>query len=235
MAISRVGANAAEATTVTIPSGHQNGDLLIMFAFQDGTVTNPTVPAGWTILSDTLDGTLCSVSLAWRVATSGSVTSGTWTGATGLLCVAYRGTATNKAPLGPSGPSNAYFNSAVGTTSPISFGVLAGVGRSSWVVSFFAHRSTNVSQGIPSGLSNVFTLTGTLVKMVACDSAAPLTQDGWPLTTVAITGTASGWITCNLEIEADEGRMQNFMAPKSGSAASGSDNPGVLGFGERIR
>ena len=81
----------AEAASVTIPS-HQVGDLIIVWAWIES-ATNPTIPAGWTTITNTTDGTTCSISMGWKIATSSSETSGTWTNATSTGAAVYRGAA----------------------------------------------------------------------------------------------------------------------------------------------
>ena len=145
--ISRIGSSSAEATTVTIPAGHQQGDIIIIAAFRDGSTTNPTVPAGWSTLTITTDGTTCSLSVGWKIAISNSDTSGTWTNATGLICHVYRGVDLIS-PFGvlTTTPITSLTTNA-GTTSPSTYGSTVGVtkGRMNdqWFVAFQFHRSVN--------------------------------------------------------------------------------------------
>src|ERR1044072_1815463 len=142
--ISRVGAASAEGTTITIPSGHRVGDVIIIWAFRDGSVTNPTVPAGWTSISATIDGTSCSASVGYKIATSNSETSGTWTNATGLVCMVYRGQLidTSASPWGSTASGN-------GTTNTVTYNgrglANSGVIGSSWWIAFASHVNVDTS------------------------------------------------------------------------------------------
>ena len=91
MTVSFVGAASAEATSLTLPT-HQAGDLLIMFAWNGGSLTVPTVPSGWDIVRIVSRSTGANRTgvVAFRSATSAATTSGTWTNAALLGCVVYR-------------------------------------------------------------------------------------------------------------------------------------------------
>ena len=138
--ISRIGSASAEATTITIPAGHHQGDIILIAAFRDGNTTNPSVPAGWTTITVTTDGTTCSTSVGWKIATSNSETSGTWTNATGLMCHVYRGV-DHISPFGvqTATPSPSLTANA-GTTSPSTYGATTGVNKgrmnNQWFVAF---------------------------------------------------------------------------------------------------
>lgn len=213
--ISRVGSGSAEATTITIPAGHQLGDILLIFAFRDGSATNPTVPAGWNVITNTTDGTTCSVSIGWKLATSGAETSGTWTNATGLMCHVYRGAD----PVTPFGTLVAN----AGTTSPSTYGSTIGVGLdrmdNQWFVAFQAHRSvdTTTLSNAPTGYTNVINALGATQDMVSFDTNGPVAA-GFASNTVAPGGTASGWQTCQLPIYPSQVKLNNYRRIRAVSA-----------------
>ena len=91
MTVSFVGAASAEATTLTLPA-HQAGDLLIMFAWNGGSLTVPTVPSGWDIVRSfsRSGGANRAGVVAFRSATAAGTASGTWTSSALLGCVVYR-------------------------------------------------------------------------------------------------------------------------------------------------
>lgn len=191
MAVSYISSATAEATTLTMPS-HQAGDMLIMFAFQDGSTTIPTLPAGWTSIQ-TRAGTSCAARLGYKIAASSSETSGTWTTATVLVCHTYRGTDT--AP----GTSTSFAGvSATLTYSQLIPGITDGT---SWVAAFGAHRSTNGNMGTaPAGMVNRSNMAGS-----SSDAAGHDTDGGTTLSAFsqpAYGGTSSGFITCKVEIPA---------------------------------
>ncbi len=200
--IERIGAAVANATTITIPAGHQVGDLIVIFAFRDGSATNPTIPAGWTSITNTTDGTSCSVSAGWKIAASAAETSGTWTNASGLAVAVYRGM---RIPSSIAGNPIGTFAASAGTTNTVTYAALSTFkAPTSWLVAFAGHRSTNVTlETAPTGLTNIANGAGATCEMSVHDSAGPYrAADSWPATTVSLTGTASGWQTMMIEIRA---------------------------------
>ncbi len=228
--ISRISSASAEATTVTLGT-HAKGDIILIFAFRDGSATNPTVPAGWTTLTITTDGTTCSVSMGWKIATSNADTSGTWTNATGLMCHVYRG-ADKISPFGvqKATPIGTLVANA-GTTSPSTYGSTAAkaIMNNQWFVAFQAHRSidTTTLSNTPTGYTNVINALGATQDMVSFDTNGPV-EAGFASNTVAPGGTASGWQTVQLPIYPEMARLNNYQAPRVISA-------GVMSVGEKIR
>lgn len=215
--ISRIGANSSEATTITIPTGHRIGDLIIIFAFRDGSTTNPTIPAGWTSITNTTDGTTCSVSAGWKIAASTSETSGTWTNASGLICVVYRGQLNTATPIGTFAPG-------AGTTNTVNYAARAlaksNVIGGSWWVAFAAHRSVDTTlESPPSGLSLITNTAGATAEYAAFDSNGIVTGN-WPSTNVSISGTASGWQTMVIEIKMQAHNINNYLSLKAGNGIS---------------
>lgn len=90
MAISFVGAGGASGTSVTVPAGHQAGDLLVVWAYRQAASGAPSIPAGWTsVYSGSAAGSALRV--GYKIATSNSEVSGTWTSATICNIAVYRG------------------------------------------------------------------------------------------------------------------------------------------------
>lgn len=85
MAIQFVSSASSNTNTITMPT-HQAGDMLIMFAYKFN--PGPVTPSGWSDVAVTPE-TYAKVS--YKIATSSSETSGTWTNATTLICMVYRG------------------------------------------------------------------------------------------------------------------------------------------------
>lgn len=91
-----VGVDAADASTVTIPT-HQAGDLIVMFAYSVSN-TIPTAPSAggtvptWTSL-DTGTGDGNASRTASAVASGSTTTSGTWTNGNSLCVVVLRNAA----------------------------------------------------------------------------------------------------------------------------------------------
>ncbi len=113
-----VGSANAASTTITIPT-HQAGDLIWILAGRNN-ATAPSLPAGWTNLYSGGPGGAQSTRVGYKIAASGSETSGTWTNATGLICVVYR-----NAQVGVHA-----VNAATNTTYP----ALSGFTTDAWIV-----------------------------------------------------------------------------------------------------
>jgi hypothetical protein len=140
--ISYVGLASAATSSVTLPS-HQVNDLILILA-QSFTATIPSLPAGYIAIHD---GTAnADATWSWRVgyklATSASETSGTWTNATKVAAGVYRGVY---------GGIGANAESVVNTTTPTWDALtLQNTDNTSWVVGLLAHERAGVSAtGVP--------------------------------------------------------------------------------------
>lgn len=188
MAISYVGGQVG-VNTLTIPT-HQVGDLIIAFAYRDGSTTAPTVPSGWTVIGSASGGNQNSSVACYKIAQSTSETFGTFTNATSVLCHVYRGAKDVGGENSNGGQSTTVNYPAV--TMQVADG-------SSWVVGFAGHRSTNTNlQNPPSGM-----VLRTPVQD-ATDEAAGFDTDGgvtgWSSTNVSVGGTSSGWRSRTIEL-----------------------------------
>jgi len=88
-------ASATGVTSIASMPAHQAGDLLVAFsALNSGGVSGqkPTLPSGWTSFSSNSSSGSLSVGTqgGYKIATSDAETSGTWTGAEGLILCVYR-------------------------------------------------------------------------------------------------------------------------------------------------
>ena len=185
MAISFVGSSTG-INSATLPA-HQAGDIIIAFAFRDGSATYPTVPAGWTAYRYST-GTTCSASTAIIVATNSSTVSGTWTNATSVIFHVYRGV---------SFASNT--SGTAGTTTTVTFPACSIYNAKSWVVGFVGSRSTNVViESAPSGMVNRSSVSDATDEAAGHDTNSQVSS--FALRTVNIGGTASGWVTSVIEL-----------------------------------
>lgn len=185
--ITYIGAASAAATSVTLPT-HQKGDLILIMAFKDDSITLPTVPAaGWMVLGTAAEANATSAILAYKVASNSSEVSGTWVGATEVVVDVYRGHAGIGVWLGNTGNSNQINYPA------LSLSVTDG---SSWVAALAGHRTaTNVEQA-PSGMVNR-TFAGS-------ESAGHDTNGGlssWSSADVSVNAS-SRWYSWVVEIKA---------------------------------
>lgn len=124
-------ATALNATSITLPA-HQAGDILIVASMSS---TAPSAPAGWTTVTFQDPTAQIRGRIGWKVATSSSEKSGTWTNGYYTLAMVYRGF------------TGAALNTTVGSGSNPNFPALAGGG---WVMRMAVWIS-NTSPAVPSG------------------------------------------------------------------------------------
>jgi hypothetical protein len=186
MAIQFIG-SATGVTSATLPA-HQADDLIIAFAFRDGSTTRPTLPSGWTNIRDDA-GTTCSARLAFRIAANNSTVSGTWTNATSVIFLVYRGALST--PIG-----NAAI--ATGSSTTVTYNTV-GVSTNNWVLGFAGHRSANVDLIAPDGMTNRAYVEDATDEAAAHDTTTGV--DEWTTKDTSVGGTASGWITYTLEVK----------------------------------
>lgn len=187
MSIQYIG-SATGVTSATLPA-HQAGDLILAFAFRDGSTTAPTLPSGWTNIRNNGANT-CSGRVAYRVATASGTTSETWTNATSVVFLIYRNINQNS-PIGNT-------DSATASSVTVNYPALS-VSQDSWVVGFAGHRSANVNLIAPTGMTN------RAYVQDATDEAAGHDTNGsvasWSSTNTSVGGTSSGWRSYVVEIK----------------------------------
>lgn len=189
MTISFVGAQGNAGTTVTIPT-HQSGDLILIFAYRDGNATAPATPAAsgtvptWTLIGSG-GANQNSSNFRYAVATASTTTSGTWTNASELICLVYRGTKLvgTSAGDGASSTTIAYPALSLNRTD-----------GSSWVVGVAGHRSATNVEGAPSGMTNR-AFTGT--EAAGHDTNG--TVSSWSQQTVSVSANG-GWRSWTVEL-----------------------------------
>lgn len=190
--ISRIGSAKAEATSITTPV-HAIGDIIVIAAFRDGSTTAPSLGAGYTNINTGGD-TASSMRVGYKIATATNDASGTWTNATEIIAVVYRGQ--NATPIGDSDPFG-------GTGTTVTYGALTLVATdgSSWALGFGGHQSTNTTlETPPSGMALVIDQTGATAEEAAHDSNGQVTA--WVQTNVSVGGTGAGWMCITVELRA---------------------------------
>jgi surface protein len=193
--ITYVGA-ASGADSATLPA-HQAGDLILAFAFRDGSTAATTLPTGWTSLASA-GSNATHGRLAYKVAESSSETTGTWINATTVVFLVYRGDydLTNIQAMDTT-------TTGIGTT--VTYPAANFWDDLAWTVAFAGHRSTDTSlETPPSGLTLRDNTLDATDETAAFDSTA--LSGGWPSTNVSIGGTSSGWRTFVL-------RLRNKIKP----------------------
>jgi surface protein len=172
-------------TSATLPT-HQAGDLILAFAFRDGSTTQATQPAGWSAITSATT-TLAAARFSYKIAASGSETTGTWTNATTVIFLVYRGVNIENIA--------AIETASTGSSTTVTYnanGFWQGLSR---LVAFAGHRSTDTALETPPG-----TLSLIVNPVDATDEAAAFqsTVDNfgnWTSTNVSVGGTSSGFIT----------------------------------------
>lgn len=188
-----VGTATASATTVTVPA-HQAGDLILIFAMHGGSGTLPTVPTGYTLVLAKANGTVLGTRSGYKIATSSSDTSGTWTNATEICCHVYRPAAGNVLAIGASA-----FNSS--TTNTVNYPALTllRTDGTSWVAGFAACGNTSETISTPpSGMTNESSITGASYAAAGHDTEGGVSS--WSSTSVTTTGTAVASVSNVIEI-----------------------------------
>jgi len=186
------GVASAGATSVTLPT-HVTGDLIIVFAYRDGNTTQPTLPAGFTAISNASGANTNSATLGYKIAASGSETSGTWTNANAIMAVVIGGA--NAAPIGGSG-----VGSTANATVTYPTLTMSDASGNSVVLCFCGHRSVNTTlETPPIGMLRVASFTN-----ATCELACHVTEGGvtaFASRGVLVGGTASGWRAHSVEIK----------------------------------
>jgi hypothetical protein len=187
VAISYVG-GASGVTSATLPT-HQVGDLIIAFAFRDGSTVAPTLGSGFTSTT-TRTGTLSSCIVGFRRATVTNTATGTWTNATSVIFVIYRGVGSIGGTSVDSGSSTTINYPAVTLTNQTG---------SSWVVGFAGHRSTNVAiQTAPTGMVNRISVSDATDEAASHDTNSGFSS--FTSRTASVGGTSSGWVSATIEL-----------------------------------
>lgn len=209
MAIAFVSAAAASnAASVTLGT-HSTGDLLLAFVSREGSATPPDLPSGWTNVVATASPDNVSSRVGYKIAASGSETSGTWTNATGIIVLAYSG-ADGTTPVGANSEDSG--GSTTMNYPALTLNVSSG---SSWVVWFGCHSWGGGTLGVPSGTTQRANPTGSVMNIGAFDSNAGVSS--WS----SGTGSAPGF-------DDYQTRAIEILA------ASGGGGGGATGFGPLI-
>lgn len=208
--ISRVGAAAASATTVTLPA-HEPGDLILIYAYRDDAAApTPTLPAGWAGLSDGGSGENSS-RVAYRIAATDSEVSGTWTSADALIATVYRCAGRWRRPT----------VAEAGITSPTPVVSYPDLPASEWFVRFAGSRTaTNMASATPDG----WTASAAVGSVRAMDvgPVAVAAEDVGGNDQIA--NTTSTWRTATVGLseatEPDEGTPQRDVWDKIPASAT---------------
>lgn len=229
-AISRDGSCSATATSCTI-SAVTTGDLIVVFAFRNGSVTAPSLPASNTSIATAATaagGTVASLRIYCRKASSGADTgTGTATNATSVMGIAYKGNTVNAtadcnrtgvAPVSSGNTSNAKTST---TASYPGITALEQDGQQ-WFAGFLG--GTASSTCTPTGMTSV-SGTGTILGNDTNTVAA-----SWSTTTCSVSSET--WMTYVVEIL--DKATTSHVVQKCPLAQSGAGTTVTCTFGSNV-
>ncbi len=184
-AISIIGTTDGNATTLTMPGGQLTGDLLVVFAGRttNGTITLPGAPGDWTLAHTETNSDGGNSIVAWRIASAGGESVGTWTGAT------YMGIHVIRNATGIGGIAGAYVAGA-GTPSLPALTMTKTDGTSTLFGGIF-QRGSQTFTAVPSGYTkrSASAINGRYRMDYAAQSSAPSASFG-----AAISGSTSATV-----------------------------------------
>lgn len=183
---------AIGVTSATMPT-HEAGDYILAFAYNQSNNTIPTIDSGFTPITTGTGGNN-SFNCGFKVATSGSDTSGTWVNSTNLEIQVYKSTIGNLSAGAFSVRQNQF-----GTIIGYSGITLSDPTGNSWVVGFAGHRSNNGALNTPpAGMTNRTYSTVSAARAAGHDTNGVVAS--WSTTNVDVGGSSSNWSSLVLEL-----------------------------------
>jgi hypothetical protein len=192
MAVSFVGANSADSTTVNLPSGTAVGDLAVVVAGRTNTA-GPSIPSGWTdegVVSGGSGGTAHGSRLGWKILTQADIDAGnvgTWTNASQIGVSVFRGASQFKRN-GVAGVG------ASGTT--VTFPAQSGLAAGSWQAALGTHRASGSPNNLKSGTMTNYTNRSsglTSINVGLWDSNGTTSGIGQRTVTTSGSSGNAGW------------------------------------------
>jgi hypothetical protein len=189
--ISFIAADGFAATSGTLPGAWAAGDLAIVIAHRNNSATLPALPAGWTSLGTDTEGSRCT-RVGYRVLQGGDTTTGTWTNATRIIVLIYRGQHAT-----PVDAANVAVVSGSGDTITIPTLTMAVVDGTSWVVGLAAHQlASEGSITAPTGMTKRTSEASTF-RAAAFDTNGGVAS--WSNQTI-VTDALTEWFGWSVEI-----------------------------------
>jgi hypothetical protein len=184
--ISIVGSATNLGNTITMPT-HAAGDLLVLFAYNDGASTAVTLPTGWVERTGLALGGVGYIRIGYKYAQSSAETSGTWTNADHIFAISMRGGSNTL--LFPN-----FVVSNTGTSATINYsaqttGTFQTNAEDQALLSWVASRNSSNTLTAPTGMTAEQSATDS-ANFVAqmCRQLARTTI--WPSTNVTVTNSA---------------------------------------------
>jgi hypothetical protein len=194
MTISYISAAGAASNSVTLGT-HATNDLITIVAFNNTSSTIPSLPTGW-INQYTLSATI-GWRVGFRIATSSSETSGTWTNADAVIALVHRA-GSNALVLPAANVSSS------GTATNITYGAIgSALDRTNapdrWMIALGSTRTADSSiETAPTSFTNRTSVLGGSWELVAHDSNGTLGSYGG--STVSAGGTSALFRTLLIQL-----------------------------------
>ena len=186
MTISIVGSATNLGNTITMPT-HAAGDLLVLFAYNDGASTAVTLPTGWVERYGVAVGGAGYIRIGYKYAASAAETSGTWTNADHIFALSMRGGSNTL--LFPN-----FVSTNTGTSATINYAAQTAStfqtnADDQALLSWVASRNSSNTLTAPSGLTEERAATdGANFVAQMCRQLARTTI--WASTNVTVTNSA---------------------------------------------
>jgi hypothetical protein len=185
---------SAVGNTVAI-GAHQADQLIIVWAFNAASTTIPTTPAGlgYSVLTSPVNTSLSIAGkVAYKVATSSSEVTGTWTNATDVAVIVYGGID----PLNPvtgAFASNRLVTPAATTDASYRTVAMDDIRGNSWVVGLIGSTATAAGLNIGSAPHGMVNRTFARDASTACaghdSNGNRFPLNVWPTTSVTLNQT----------------------------------------------
>ena len=224
MALSIIGTpGAGTGATITLPA-HAVGDIIVIWAYRDGSTTVPSKPAAagtvpaWSDIDAAAGANTNSARSAYFVATATNHTSGTWSNATGMAVIVLRGQAAS--PIGGHAQSGST-SSTLATAPSITQSVTNG---KSVILEFYGHRTVTAWSTAPAG----YTRRAAVSTETCLNTKDSTTSDG-SISQNCTTSGSSGYRGQTIEIIASDS-SPTVALNSPADAGSTSDTTPDLAF-----
>ena len=222
--LSFVCASSAATTSTSSCSGEQTGDLLLVNASVHNNSTAPTTATNFTSINTATNSagstsTRTALNAGWKVAASNTEGSGTWTGATEVMMMVYRGQSSS--PIGNNATSGGNNSGTLVTYAADTLSVTDG---SSWFAGFVVRNTAdNLLFTPPAGMTNRITGGNNLGSPYGAgnDINGP-TSSNWASTNETGFGVSAKFTSIVIEIKAAPNITVGTTGTQASSVTQGS-------------
>lgn len=225
-ALSFVCSSSAASTSTAACSGEQSGDLLLVMAGESSGGAAPSLATGFnniTTLTNSAgsSSTQTGMRVGWSTAASSSTGSGTWTSATDVVMLVYRGQGFS--PIGANFGTESGSNS--GTSVSFNSDTLSVTDGSSWFAAFALRNTADTKLNTaPTGMTKRTSIPATPAA-AGYDLNGP-TSSNWSLASVTGFSASAKYTSIVLEIKA----APNITVGTFGSQVSSMTIPSTGNF-----